>query len=57
MSFNFDPAVVCSCGKTHTTAVEHVTIEEGASVTVKAADKDVNCDGTTTIADGALISK
>lgn len=30
MSFNFDPAKVCACGKTHTTAVEHVTIEEGA---------------------------
>ena len=30
MSFNFDPAKVCSCGKTHTTAVEHVTIEAGA---------------------------
>lgn len=30
MSFNFDPAKVCACGKTHTTAVEHVTIEAGA---------------------------
>ena len=30
MSFNFDPAKVCACGKIHTTAVEHVTIEEGA---------------------------
>ena len=30
MSFNFDPAKVCACGKTHTTAVEHVTIEESA---------------------------
>lgn len=30
MSFNFDPATVCSCGKIHTTAVEHVTIEVGA---------------------------
>ena len=30
MSFNFDPAKVCACGKTHTTAVEHVTIKEGA---------------------------
>ena len=30
MSFNFDPEKVCACGKTHTTAVEHVTIEEGA---------------------------
>lgn len=30
MNFNFDPATVCSCGKKHTTAVEHVTIETGA---------------------------
>ena len=30
MSFNFDPAKICACGKTHTTAVEHVTIEAGA---------------------------
>ena len=30
MSFNFDPAKVCACGKIHTTAVEHVTIEAGA---------------------------
>ena len=30
MSFNIDPAKVCACGKTHTTAVEHVTIEAGA---------------------------
>ena len=31
MNFNFDPATVCSCGKIHTTAVEHVTIEVGAT--------------------------
>ena len=30
MNFNFDPSTVCSCGKKHTTAVEHVTIEAGA---------------------------
>ena len=30
MAFNFDPAKACACGKIHTTAVEHVTIEEGA---------------------------
>jgi glycerol-1-phosphate dehydrogenase [NAD(P)+] len=30
MSFNFDPAKACACGKIHTTAVEHVTIEAGA---------------------------
>ena len=30
MSFNFDPARTCSCGKAHATAVRHVTIEEGA---------------------------
>ena len=38
-------------------AVTYINITEGASVTVNAADKDVNCDGTTTIAPGALISK
>ena len=39
MSFNFDPAVVCSCGKTHTTAVEHVTIEAGAINAIPAYAK------------------
>lgn len=38
-------------------AVTDITIAEGASVTVNAADKDVNCDGTTNIAEGTLISK
>ena len=38
-------------------AVTNITIAEGASVTINAADKDVNSDGTTNIADGALISK
>ena len=38
-------------------AVTDITIAEGASVTVNAADKDVNSDGTTNIAEGALISK
>ena len=38
-------------------AVTDITIAEGASVTINAADKDVNCDGTTNIADGTLISK
>ena len=38
-------------------AVTDITIAEGASVTVNAADKDVNSDGTTNIATGTLISK
>lgn len=38
-------------------AVTDITIAEGASVTVNAADKDINSDGTTNIAAGALISK
>jgi len=38
-------------------AATDITIAEGASVTVNAADKDVNSDGTTSIAPGALISK
>ena len=39
MSFNFDPAKACACGKTHTTAVEHVTIEEGAINAIPAYAK------------------
>ena len=38
-------------------AVTDITIASGASVTVNAADKDVNSDGTTNIAEGTLISK
>jgi hypothetical protein len=38
-------------------AVTDITITENATVTVNAADKDVNSDGTTNIAEGALISK
>lgn len=38
-------------------AVTDVTVSAGAVVTVKAADNDVNCDGTTNIATGTLISK
>ena len=38
-------------------AATDITIAEGASVTVNAADKDVNSDGTTNIAAGTLISK
>ncbi len=38
-------------------AVSSVVIDTGAVVTVTAADKDVNCDGVSDIADGALISK
>ena len=38
-------------------AVTDITITEGATVTVNAADKDVNSDGTTNIAEGTLISK
>jgi trk system potassium uptake protein TrkH len=38
-------------------AVTYINIAEGALVTVNAADKDVNCDGATSIAPGTLISK
>ena len=38
-------------------AVTYINIAEGALVTINAADKDVNCDGTTSIAPGTLISK
>lgn len=34
-----------------------VTIAAGASVTINAADKDINCDGTVSVADNTLISK
>ena len=39
MSFNFDPAKACACGKIHTTAVEHVTIEAGAINAIHAYAK------------------
>lgn len=39
MSFNFDPAKACACGKIHTTAVEHVTIEVGAINAIPAYAK------------------
>ena len=39
MSFNFDPAKACACGKIHTTAVEHVTIEAGAINAIPAYAK------------------
>lgn len=39
MSFNFDPAKACACGKIHTTAVEHVTIESGAINAIPAYAK------------------
>lgn len=38
-------------------AITYINIAEGALVTVNAADKDTNCDGSVTIADGTLISK
>lgn len=34
-----------------------VVIDEGASVTVRASDKDINCDGLIDISEGSLISK
>ena len=39
MSFNFDPTKACACGKIHTTAVEHVTIEAGAINAIPAYAK------------------
>ncbi len=38
-------------------AVTKIDVSSDASVTVNAADKDVNCDGTINVASGAIISK
>lgn len=38
-------------------AVTDITITTGAEVTVDAADKDLNCDGTTNVAEGTFLSK
>jgi hypothetical protein len=46
-----------TCSDDGIQAVSHVLVKAEAKVTVTAADKDVNCDGETDIAEGALISK
>lgn len=49
--------VEITCSDDGIQAVSYVLIKKEATVTVTAADKDVNCDGETDIAEGALISK
>lgn len=49
--------VTITAGDDGLQAVTDITVAEGATVSVKAADKDVNCDGTTNIAHGALTSQ
>ena len=47
--------VVISCDDDALQATQNVIITDGATVTVVTASKAVNCDGKTSVADGALI--